>query len=819
MLRRRDKFRESWIKVSVSMLKSLASTRFLFLIVILYTVLGIVWIWVTNTLYSGMPVGAGAILVFISAFILTIALGVHTKAVYLKEQALMDSLALQETAASIDAELVAAGRMERVLAAVCAGVVNLGHQMCWVGLVKPDGSIEMVASHGLSLEYLKQYQVRWDETSLGMGAAGRAVRLKETCVFQDALNHPDFAPWREAAERSGYRAVAGVPIFGRQSVIGVVAVYNHRRNSFSRGDLFRLELLAQKASLAILASGQREALETLSRQHELLLDSVEEGIYGVDLDGRLTFINRAGARMLGYSQEELLGQEIHSIIHHTQCNDLPYPNEDCPLHQAITKGITFSSREETLWRKDGIPLSVEMSATVMKEEDEVLGAVMVFRDLTEIKRIKAQVANLSNYDLVTGVYNRRRFTEELRRALLHSRHFDTPGALLLLEIDSYKAINSTLGQTATEKLVIELVKLIKGQLKETDVMGSLAGDELGIILQGLTKEQSEAWANRLLEKIRKHEFRLNGDCLNITASIGVAYFDPEVKDAEHLLIQGENALFRAREQGYNRVQIYVNQGGTPTEAPWGWEYRLRRALEKNQFILQFQPLVNLQTYDLIGYEALIRLIGEDGQLIQPGVFMPWAERYGLIVEIDQWVLKTALGYLHKNANEQLKDKLLCINISGYTMADEEFKRIIQENIHKFENGLSSLVLEITETAAVANLAEARDFVNCVTQLGPRFSLDDFGAGFSSLNYLKHLPVEFLKIDGNFVQDLTSNPVDQQLVKFMIEVARGLNKKTVAERVEDEQTARLLHEYGVDYGQGYYFGRPGDYLWKRYRFGR
>ncbi|NLL19548.1 MAG: EAL domain-containing protein, partial [Clostridia bacterium] len=522
-------------------------------------------------------------------------------------------------------------------------------------------------------------------------------------------------------------------------------------------------------------------------------------------------INRAAVRMLGYSRKELLGKEIHPIIHHTDHHDQPYRHEDCPLNQAIKSGKPFTAVDEIFWRKDGTPIPVELSATIMKQEDKVLGAVMVFRDLTEIKKIKEQVANLSNYDLVTGVYNRRRFTEELQMTVLHSKHFGIPSTLLLLEVDSYKAINSTLGQTAADKLLIELVKLIKMGLKETDLIGFLGGSEFGIILQGPTRQQALDWAEQLLAVIKKHDFRLNGDYLNITVSIGIAHIEPEVNDAEQLLVRGEHALFQAREQGFNRTQVYYDQGMAPMEAPWGWEYRLRRALEKEQFKLQFQPIVDLQTFEVETYEALIRLIDDDGQLIQPGAFLPWAERYGLIVELDRWVLKKVLAFLGSNAKGKLKGKSLSINISGHTLADREFKRILEESMERERTIPSFLVFEITETAAVANLAEARDFVNCVTRLGPRFSLDDFGAGFSSLNYLKHLPVDYLKIDGNFIRELTSNKVDQQLVKFMVEVAKGLNKKTVAEFVENEQTVRLLQEYGVDYGQGYYFGKPEDDL--------
>lgn len=807
---KRDALHHNWKNITEFFSRLLASERFLLLVVILYTVMGIAWVLVSDVVLGRLikcELIANLWLVFVSSGILAVTLWAHTRAVQQKEQSLMESLSFQEIACSIDAELIANKTLKEVLSAVCLGAVNLGHQFCWAGLVKADGRVEVVASHGFSREYLNQFASRWDETSPGMGPVGRAIRSGRTWVFQDAPSHPDYLPWRTAAEQMGFKAVAAIPVVGRKSVLGVLTVYNRKRNSFDQNALFPLELLAQKASLAILTSGQREAFESLNQQHQLILDSVKEGIFGTDLEGHLTFINRAAAEMLGFSPEEILGKEIHPIIHHARTDGEVVSTEECFVCQAICQGEPFVAKEDIFFRKDGTAFPVELESALMKEGNEKVGVVAVFRDLTEEKMIKEQVANLYNYDLATGVFNKRRFKEELKRTLAQTKHFGTPGALLLMEIDGFRAISSTLGQKVTDQLLVELASLLQGSLRETDILGNLGGDEFGIILYGLAQEQVQAWANQLLTTIRKHEFDLSEHRINITASIGIAYFGQETKDVEQVLIQGENALFLAKSQGCNRIAAYSPESSL-LDAPWSWKYRLRRALEKEQLILQFQPVVDLYSYQVVGYETLVRLVADDGQVVPAGVFLPWAERYGLVQEIDYWVIRKTVEYIKNNPQIALKKIMLSINISGYTLADQEFRRLLGEVLK--DRGFDSrlLIFEITETAAVSNLSEVRNFVDWIRRLGPRFALDDFGAGFSSLNYLKYLPVDFLKIDGSFVKDLNTNPVDQQLVKFMVEVARALNKKTVAEFVDDGRTAKLLREYGVNYAQGYYFGKPG-----------
>lgn len=818
-MRERGTIRRFWNDPAGLLSRLLVSRQFLPFVVILYALLGIAWVSASDALLAKLAVlwpegywwyqKADLWLVVVASGLLAGTLWAHTRAEQVKDQALLESLNLQQVSSAIDAELLADKTLAEVLAAVCAGAVHLGHQFCWAGLVKPDGGVEVVASHGFAREYLDHFPIRWDETPYGMGPVGHAIRSGRTCVFQDALRHPDYGPWREAARRMGFKAVAAVPVVGHKGVLGVLAVYNRRRHSFDQKALFNLELLAQKASLAILTSGRREALETLNQQHQLILDSVKEGIFGTDLEGRLTFMNKAAAAMLGYGPGEVLGMPVHDLIHRGKEDGEEEPGEPCPVCRALTQGKGTMPKEDRFCRKDGSSFPVELEVTLMQSGGENLGAVVVFRDLTEEKRIQEQVSNLANYDLTTGVYNRRRFKGELKRVLAQARHFRTPGALLLVEIDGFKGISSSLGQLATEQLLVQFTALLKGYVRDTDVLGNLGGDEFGIILYGLAPPQVQDWAHRVLQEIRKHEFAVTDQGLNITASMGITYFDGHAGEAEQVLLEGEHALFLAKIQGANRAVVY-EPGRLAPEAPWSWRYRLRRALEKEQFILQFQPVVDLRTNRVVGYEALVRLVEDDGRLVLPGVFLPWAERYGLVKEIDCWAVGRVVEYLKKVPPGLRRNKVVGINISGYTLTDGEFRRFLPEVLKDKDINPNQLVFEITETAAVSNLNEVRDFVDWVKRLGARFALDDFGAGFSTLNYLKYLPVDYLKIDGNFIRDLSRNPVDQQLVRFMVEIANTLHKKTVAEYVEDGATAELLQQYGVDYGQGYFFGKPGQW---------
>lgn len=339
-------------------------------------------------------------------------------------------------------------------------------------------------------------------------------------------------------------------------------------------------------------------------------------------------------------------------------------------------------------------------------------------------------------------------------------------------------------------------------------MGNLGGDEFGIILQRAEKDQIISWSKSILAKISNHDFNIDGHELSITACIGIAFFSVDSLNGDELLVQGENALFQAKEEGANEFAVFSPGGGTTLDAPWSWKYRLRRALEKEQFKLHFQPIIDLHKNQVIAYEVLLRLIGEDGELVSPSVFLPWAERYGMIREIDRWVMQQALGILSHNG--WAHDILLSVNISGQTLTDAEFRRMLSSALERKLIGPGSIALEITETAAVTNLNEAKDFIDTLKTQGPAFALDDFGSGFSSLSYLKHLPVDVLKIDGSFIRDIIHNPVDQELVKFMVAVAKSLNKKTVAEFVENRETLDLLREYGVDYAQGFYIGKPGEF---------
>jgi EAL domain-containing protein (putative c-di-GMP-specific phosphodiesterase class I) len=294
----------------------------------------------------------------------------------------------------------------------------------------------------------------------------------------------------------------------------------------------------------------------------------------------------------------------------------------------------------------------------------------------------------------------------------------------------------------------------------------------------------------------------------MTTSIGVALFDSTDVKVEDLLVEADLAMYAAKDAGGNRYEVSEADGQhlTSMQARLGWVDQIRRGLDEDRFVLFCQPIVHLATNKATQWELLLRLEGDDGELIPPAVFIPTAERFGMIQEIDMWVVRKAIHLLHEQRHRQ-DDMRLEVNVSGKSMGDSQIPDMVEEEIAATGIDPSRLVFEITETAAIANMEQARAFADRLTSLGCRFALDDFGAGFSSFYYLKYLPLNYLKIDGDFIKSLTSSVTDQLVVQSMVDIARGMGMKTIAEFVEAPETAAMLHEKGVDYSQGYYHGRP------------
>lgn len=420
-------------------------------------------------------------------------------------------------------------------------------------------------------------------------------------------------------------------------------------------------------------------------------------------------------------------------------------------------------------------------------------------------RIEKELRYLADHDALTGLCNRRRFQQEVESYLGRAGAGAPGAAVLFLDLDDFKDVNDSLGHRAGDEVLAGIGRVLRAGVRATDIPARVGGDEFAVFLPNTGAEEAQAVAQRLIESIRRHHFRALGRDLVVTASVGISLYPEHGTTAEELLARADLAMYQSKNCG-NRFCLYVPERDGVRGISWlGCEAQLREALEKERFALFCQPILDLRQGRVTRYELLLRMKGEGDRLVGPGTFLPVAERSGLIHDIDRWVIRQAIRLLSRAA--ALPDLCLEVNLSGKSFADGGLAAFVGAELEAAGVEPGRLIFEITETALIPDLDQATAMVLGLRQLGCQFALDDFGRGYSSLFHLKHLPVDYLKIDGAFVESLPHRPVDQHLVRAIVEAARGVGARTVAEYVRDEETLALLRDLGVDYAQGYHVGPP------------
>lgn len=549
---------------------------------------------------------------------------------------------------------------------------------------------------------------------------------------------------------------------------------------------------------------ERKKAEETRRQLAAILEATTDLVATTDVQGRVLYLNTAGRRMLGIPPDDDVSRLHLRDIHSRWAREVIM---DLGVRAAARDGVWHG--ETALVSADGqeIPVS-EVILAHRSADGRIEFFSTVARDISERKRYERQIVYLAERDPLTDLFNRRRFQEELRRELARARRYGTRGALLFLDLDDFKEVNDSLGHAAGDRLLRNVAGLLRRRLRQTDTLARLGGDEFAILLPHTDGPRAQVVARQILEAVSQHTFRVDRHPVRITLSIGVALYPDHGTTAERLLASADLAMYQAKEDGRNGVFVYSRggPGQAEIELRFNWKRRLREALEKDRFLLYCQPILDLRTGRISRYELLVRMKGEEGEVVLPGAFLPVAERFGLIHAIDRWVVRQAI---HLIAEQRRVGRELCleVNLSAKAFSDGELLPMIQRELADTAIDPATLVFEITETAAVTDVDQARRFIERLKELGCQFALDDFGVGFSSFYHLKHLPVDYLKIDGSFIRNLPRDPADEHLVKAMVRVAHALGKQVIAEFVSDEETAQLLRKFGADYAQGFYIGRP------------
>ena len=464
-------------------------------------------------------------------------------------------------------------------------------------------------------------------------------------------------------------------------------------------------------------------------------------------------------------------------------------------------------------RRDGSQLWVRTTARTVKDDQGRAVVLMVCEDITAAHRLSEKLSYQASHDPLTSLFNRREFERRLERALQEARIDQVEHALCYLDLDQFKVINDTCGHIAGDALLRQLGGVLQARLRKADTLARLGGDEFGVLIKYCAPEDAVKVAESLRRLITEFRFIWEDKSFNIGVSIGLVPIDEHSESITSALAAADSACYAAKDQGRNRIHLYHEKDAdlARRRGEMQWVSRIHKALEEDRFRLSYQPIVPVGNGNGNGagehYEILIRMVDEDDRMVSPGAFLPAAERYNLISQLDHWVLETAFAWLVDHP-QHLENLHMCsINLSGHSLGDQEFLEFATRQLEETGIPPEKICFEITETMAIVNLSKATQFMQALKGLGCRFALDDFGSGLSSFAYLKNLPVDFLKIDGVFVKDIVDDPIDMAVVSSINEIGHVMGKQTIAEFVEDEAILAKLREIGIDYAQGYGIGRP------------
>ena len=442
------------------------------------------------------------------------------------------------------------------------------------------------------------------------------------------------------------------------------------------------------------------------------------------------------------------------------------------------------------------------------DEEVVAIANALNTTISALKNRDRRLQKLANYDPLTGLLNKHSFNIELKQEFERVVVNNDSSALLFIDLDQFKYINDTLGHAAGDRLLAQIADLLKHRMREEDIIARFGGDEFTVIARSVTEKDAELIADSLVTGMQDFVFVENDQSFNVYCSIGVVMIGSGEFSVEEIFSQADMACFQAKSKGRNRYHMFdaLEREEIRKAVDIGWSKKIKQAIEHDNFSLHFQPIVSLHDEDWEHYEVLLRLHDDDQHLLYPNSFLPAAERLGVAVDVDYWVIRNAFRKMSVFDSEG-RPARLSINLSGRVFEAPDLVDKVVKFADKYNVNASSIIFEITEQTAVRQIERARQRIIELNRLGFRFALDDFGVGFSSFSYLKHLPVDYLKIDGGFIENMANDPVDQTMVQAMIQIAKTLGKQTVAEYVGDAATLELLKQFGVDYVQGYYLAKP------------
>ena len=568
---------------------------------------------------------------------------------------------------------------------------------------------------------------------------------------------------------------------------------------------------ADRAQLERALDRARQSEAALYEEKERLrvtLSSIGDGVIAADDTGAVRYVNPIGETLTGWHEDEARGRPIAEVM--PLIDEQSRDAIEVPVYTCLRQGAVVELSDRALLvRRDGSEVAIADSAAPIRASDgRIIGVVMVFRDVRRERQLTYQLSYQASHDELTGLVNRREFEHQLQRVVESARHEHATHALCYLDLDQFKIVNDTCGHVAGDDLLRQVSGLLKMQVRTSDVVGRLGGDEFAVLLCGCPLDRARDIAESLRKAICAYQFIWDGQRFDIGASIGVVAISDQSEGLMEVLSAADIACYEAKHAGRNRIHVY-HPDDQALQQRWGeirWVSRIKSAVTDNRFRLYCQPIAKaIDISDTPYYEVLLRMIDETGKLVPPMAFIPAAERYGLMPSIDRWVVQNTCAFVRALPSDSVCN--FTINLSAQSINERGFADFIMQTLA--DDGIDGrrLCFEITETAALANLRQASQFIAALKQRGCRFALDDFGRGFCSFAYLKNLDVDYIKIDGSFVKDMTKSGRDRKTVQAINDIGHVMGIATIAECVEDEQTLSALSHMGVDYAQGYVIARP------------
>ena len=615
-------------------------------------------------------------------------------------------------------------------------------------------------------------------------------------------------------------------VFARLEAEGVIKNFEYRLRRKDGSEIVVLEnsraifddsgkITAHEGTITDITERKRAETRIFEEKEraQITLQSIGDGVITTDADGNIDYINPVAQDLTEWDMRGARGKHIAKIM--TIVNEQTRINVENPVVRCLKEGrIVTLAENSILITKSGEEVPIQDSVAPIRDRiGNIIGSVMVFHDVSKETRLFRQINYQASHDTVTGLMNRREFENRLANAIDEMKTLpDASHALLYVDLDQFKVVNDTFGHAAGDALLARISKQIQGNIRSSDLLSRLGGDEFGILLELCDEQRAEDVAEAIRASIEEYRFDWQDAFTNVRCSIGIVMVTAENAEIAELMSSADVACYSAKDMGRNRVHLYRHSDVSLRHEEMKWVSRITHAVEEDRLELFFQPIIGIgdeQSKTCGHYELLLRMRDENGELVRPDLFIPSAERYNLMSTLDRWVIHETLSKLADRSSTGEARYTLAVNLSGSSLSEDRFLEFVISELQKQKLPDGAICFEITETAAISNLSQVIHFMQTLKQLGCLFSLDDFGSGLSSFTYLKNLPVDFLKIDGHFISNVAKDSVDESMVRAIHQVGHAMGIQTIAERVESQEVLEKLGSIGIEYAQGFYIARPAS----------